>query len=86
MQSCKSDLLLVALLIMTHPLHLVHCIKVKACIARFTITLIGYQHDQVHQSDHFKSGREPGLVRNGKNRSQNYILCACTMVILQRES
>ena len=54
MQSCKSDLLLVALLIMTHPLHLVHCIKVKACIARFTITLIardsGHQH-QVHESD-----------------------------------
>ena len=37
MQSCKSGLLLVALLIMTHPLHLVHCIKVKACIARFTL-------------------------------------------------
>ena len=40
MQSCKSGLLLVALLIMTHPLHLVHCIKVKACIARFTIMTI----------------------------------------------
>ena len=81
MQSCKSDLLLVALLIMTHPLHLVHCIKVKACIARFTlitrVTNIRFTN--------LMSGREPGLVRNGKNRSQNYILCACTMVILQKE-
>ena len=37
MQSCKSGLLVVALLIMTHPMQLVHCIKVKACLARFTI-------------------------------------------------